>query len=49
VIVLEHRAGHSMPPAEMKEVFAWIEAVVAGKKIALATRRLEDAKGGKQK
>jgi predicted esterase len=39
VIVLEHRAGHSMPPAETKEVFAWIEAVVAGKKTTLATRR----------
>jgi len=50
VIVLEHGAGHSMPPAEMKDVFAWIEAVVAGKKTSLATRRAgEDGKGGKKK
>ena len=40
VIVLEHQAGHSLPPAELKEVFAWIDAVIAGKKTALATRRL---------
>jgi predicted esterase len=45
VIVLEHNAGHSTPPAEMKDVFAWIDAVVAGKKTTLATRRTgEDAK-----
>jgi predicted esterase len=44
VIVLEHAAGHSMPPAEMKEVFAWIDAVVSGKKTTLATRRAGDAK-----
>jgi len=43
VIVLEHNAGHSMPPSEMKDVFAWIEAVVAGKKTTLATRRIGDA------
>jgi len=48
VIVLEHGAGHSMPPAEMKDVFAWIEAVVAGKKTTLVTRRAGgDDKGGK--
>jgi predicted esterase len=40
-IVLEHDAGHSMPPAEMKDVFAWIDAVIAGKKTSLATRRVE--------
>ena len=45
VIVLEHSAGHSMPPAEMKDVFAWIEAVSAGKKTTLATHRLDDGKG----
>lgn len=38
-IVLEHGAGHSMPPAEMKDVFAWIDALLAGKKPTLATRR----------
>lgn len=43
-IVLEHSAGHSMPPAELKEVFAWIDAVIAGKKTTLATRRLDDPK-----
>jgi predicted esterase len=48
VIVLEHSAGHSTPPAEMKDVFAWIDAVIAGKKTTLATRRVED-KGGKKK
>jgi poly(3-hydroxybutyrate) depolymerase len=42
VILLEHRGGHSMPPSEMKDVFAWIDAVVAGKKTTLATRRLAD-------
>ncbi len=42
VIVLEHNAGHSMPPAEMKDVFAWIDTVIAGKKSTLATRRLGD-------
>ena len=47
VIVLEHNAGHSMPPAELKEVFAWIDAVVSGKKTTLATRRLDDGRGGK--
>jgi len=41
VIVLEHRAGHSVPHAETEEVFEWIDAVVAGKKTKLATRRLE--------
>lgn len=45
-IVLEHNAGHSMPAAEMKDVFAWIDALVLGKKPALATRRLDDGKGG---
>jgi predicted esterase len=39
VIVLEHTSGHSLPPSEMKEVFAWIEALAAGKKATLATRR----------
>lgn len=43
-IVLEHDAGHSTPPAEMKDVFAWIEAVIDGKKTTLATRRTGDAK-----
>lgn len=48
VIVLEHGSGHSMPPAEMKAVFEWIEAVAAGKKTTLATRRVgDDGKGGK--
>ena len=49
VIVLEHNAGHSLPPAEMKDVFGWIEAVIAGKKTTLATRRLDDGKAGKKK
>jgi poly(3-hydroxybutyrate) depolymerase len=49
VIVLEHKAGHSMPPAEMKDVFAWIEAVIAGKKTTLATRRVEAEPEGKRK
>ena len=49
VIVLEHNAGHSTPAPEMKDVFAWIEAVVAGKKPTLATRRADDAKGAKKK
>ena len=50
VIVLEHNAGHSMPPAEMKDVFAWIEAVINGKKSTLATRRVgDDGKGAKKK
>jgi len=44
-VVLEHGSGHSMPAAEMKEVFAWIDAVVTGKKTTLATRRLEGAPG----
>jgi len=49
VIVLEHGAGHSTPPAEMKDVFAWIEAVVAGKKTTLTTRRIgDDGKGAKK-
>ena len=43
-IVLEHSGGHSMPAAEMKDVFAWIDAVVAGKKTTLATRRVDDGK-----
>lgn len=48
VIVLEHNAGHSMPPAEMKDVFAWIDAVIDGRKTTLATRRIaDDGKGGK--
>jgi poly(3-hydroxybutyrate) depolymerase len=41
-IVLEHRNGHSMPAAEMKDVFTWIDALVAGKKPALVTRRAGD-------
>lgn len=53
VIVLEHGAGHSTPPAEMKDVFAWIDAVIDGKKTTLATRRAGDgdkgSKGGKKK
>ncbi len=49
VIVLEHSAGHSMPAPEMKDVFAWIDALVAGKKTTLATHRLDDAKPGKKK
>lgn len=50
VIVLEHNAGHSTPAPEMKDVFAWIDAVVAGKKTTLATRRIgDDGKGGKKK
>jgi predicted esterase len=47
-IVLEHAQGHSMPPAEVKDVCAWIEAVAAGKKAALSTRRLEGAAGKKR-
>jgi len=42
VIVLEHSAGHSTPAPEMKDVFAWIEAVSTGKKTTLATRRVDD-------
>ena len=42
VIVLEHKAGHSMPPAEMKDVFTWIHAVIDGKKTTLSTRRVGD-------
>lgn len=38
-IVLEHGAGHSMPPPELKDVFGWIDAVVAGKKPTLVSRR----------
>jgi predicted esterase len=50
VFVLEHNAGHSTPAAEMKDVFAWIDAVVDGKKTTLATRRVGDeGKGGKKK
>jgi predicted esterase len=49
VIVLEHEAGHSMPPAEMKDVFAWIEALIAGKKTTLATRRVEAEPAGKKR
>ena len=41
-IVLEHSAGHSMPPAEMKDVFAWMQALIDGKKTTLATHRLAD-------
>lgn len=41
VIVLEHGAGHSMSAPEIKDVFTWIEAVVAGKKTTLTTRRLD--------
>jgi predicted esterase len=44
VIVLEHKAGHSTPAPEMKDVFAWISAVIDGKKTTLATRRIGDAK-----
>jgi predicted esterase len=47
-VVLEHSSGHSMPPAEMKAVFAWIDAVVAGKKTTLATRRLGDGDAKKR-
>ncbi len=51
-IVLEHGAGHSMPPAEMKDVLAWIDAVVAGQKTTLVTRRAggddTGAEGGKE-
>jgi predicted esterase len=47
-IVLEHSAGHSMPAAEMKEVFAWIDAVVSGKKTTLATRRVGEKPGAKR-
>jgi len=46
-IVLEHKSGHSMPAPELKDVFAWIEAVVAGKKTTLVTRRVADEKPGK--
>jgi predicted esterase len=42
VIVLEHNAGHSMPPAEMKDVFGWIQAAIDGKKTTLVTRHLAD-------
>ena len=42
-IVLEHSAGHSMPPGEMKDVFAWMQALIDGKKPTLVTRRLADA------
>jgi predicted esterase len=49
VIVLEHKSGHSMPPAETKDVFAWIDAVIAGKKTTLVTRRLDDGKAPKKK
>lgn len=49
VIVLEHGAGHSMPAPEMKDVFAWIDAVSAGKKPTLVTHRLDDGKPGKKK
>jgi predicted esterase len=48
VIVLEHSNGHSMSPAELKDVFAWIDAVVAGKKTTLATRRVADAPATKK-
>ncbi len=47
VIVLEHSAGHSLSPPEVKDVFTWIEQVIAGKKTTLATRRLAD--GDKKK
>ena len=40
VVVLEHKAGHSMSAPELKDVFAWIEAVVTGKKATLETRRV---------
>ena len=49
VFVLEHSAGHSMPAPELKDVFAWMDAVIAGKKTTLATHRLDDGKGGKKK
>jgi predicted esterase len=49
VIVLEHGGGHSMPPAELKTVFAWIEALVAEKKATLVTHRLDAPKPGKSK
>jgi predicted esterase len=49
VIVLEHGAGHSMPPAEMKDVFAWIQAVADGKKTTFATRRLGGAGKDREK
>lgn len=49
VITIEHNAGHSMPPSQMKDVFAWIEAVIAAKKTTLATQRSDDGKGGKKK
>ncbi len=42
VIVLEHRNGHSMSATELKDVFVWIDDVIAGKKTKLATRRLDD-------
>ncbi len=41
LIVLEHNAGHTFPSAEMKDVFAWITAVAAGKKTKLVSRRVE--------
>ncbi len=47
VIVLEHGAGHSMSPPEIKDVFAWIDTVITGKKPALVTRRVGD--GAKKK
>jgi poly(3-hydroxybutyrate) depolymerase len=50
VVVLEHTAGHSMPPAQMKAVFGWIEDLVAGRKTTLATTRLgADGKAPKGK
>jgi predicted esterase len=32
VVVKEHASGHSLPPKEMKEVFAWIEATIKASK-----------------
>lgn len=50
VIVLEHAAGHSCPPQEMEDVFAWVDAVVAGREPELVTRRVgDDDKGRKKK
>ena len=46
-IVLEHGSGHSMSPPEIKDVFAWIDHVIAGKKTTLVTRRVGD--GDKKK
>jgi predicted esterase len=40
VIVLEHGGGHSMSPPEVKDVFGWIDTVIAGKKPTLVTRRI---------